>query len=75
MLTIDARGLPCPLPIVRLAAAARSHPPGSSLQLVATDPAVEPDLAAWCAATGHTQVSGAWQGTEYYAEVRTILHG
>ncbi len=50
---VDARGLVCPLPILRLAQAARGLPPGTHLLLWATDPAAEADLRAWCQATGH----------------------
>lgn len=51
---IDARGLRCPLPVIRLAAAARDQPPGTELDLLSTDPAARTDVAAWCRMRGHT---------------------
>jgi len=45
---VDARGLRCPLPIIRLAAAARLSLPGTVVTVLSTDPAAEPDIAAWC---------------------------
>ena len=54
---VDARGLACPLPILRLAQAARALQPGAQILLLATDPAAETDLEAWCVATGHQLLS------------------
>jgi tRNA 2-thiouridine synthesizing protein A len=50
---VDARGRPCPLPIIELAKAVRGSGGDEELELWATDPAVEGDLLAWCGATGH----------------------
>lgn len=49
---VDARGLACPLPIFRLAVAARTAPSGAVLHLVGTDAALIPDVTAWCEALG-----------------------
>jgi tRNA 2-thiouridine synthesizing protein A len=46
---VDARGLYCPLPILRLASALRSHPPGTRARLLATDPISVRDVEAFCA--------------------------
>ena len=54
---VDARGRPCPWPIVALARAVREAPPGARLRLLATDPAVAADVAAWAEATGHALLS------------------
>ncbi len=47
---VDSRGRACPLPIIDLAKSLKAH---SEVELWADDPAVEADLAAFCAATGH----------------------
>jgi tRNA 2-thiouridine synthesizing protein A len=60
---IDATGLRCPLPIIRLAAAAKVAPAGTVIVLTSTDPAAEPDVAAWCRMRGQTLLSQAWSGT------------
>lgn len=44
---VDARGLRCPLPVLRLAAALRAEPPGSLVVLLATDPATKVDVPAF----------------------------
>jgi tRNA 2-thiouridine synthesizing protein A len=46
---VDARGRPCPWPIIELAKALRLHP---EVELWADDPAVGADLESFCAATG-----------------------
>jgi tRNA 2-thiouridine synthesizing protein A len=52
-LEVDARGLRCPLPVIRLAAAAREAPQGTPITVLATDPAARSDVAAWCRMRGH----------------------
>ncbi|MHB1473522.1 MAG: sulfurtransferase TusA family protein [Dermatophilaceae bacterium] len=59
---VDARGLRCPLPVIRLAAAARDAPVGTGIIVLASDPAARHDIPAWCRMRGHelremTQVS------------------
>jgi tRNA 2-thiouridine synthesizing protein A len=53
MIEVDARGLKCPLPIIRAAQAARRAEPGELLTVLSTDPAAEPDFQAWCRMRGH----------------------
>ena len=50
---VDARGLRCPLPVIRLAAAARSAPAGTRITVLANDPAARHDVPAWCRMRGH----------------------
>ena len=45
---VDARGLRCPLPVIRLAARAKEAPEGTVLEVLATDPAARADIPAWC---------------------------
>lgn len=61
---VDARGLRCPLPVIRLAAAARDAPAGTVITMLANDPAARHDVAAWCRMRDHelremTEVSGS----------------
>ena len=43
---VDARGLACPLPVIRLAAAARDLPDGALVTVLWTDPAAAHDIPA-----------------------------
>lgn len=54
--TVDARGLSCPLPVLRLNKRIREVPPGGLLTLWATDRAALRDVPAYCAAHGHTVI-------------------
>jgi tRNA 2-thiouridine synthesizing protein A len=57
---LDAVGLRCPLPVIRLAKAARTAPPGTVITLLTTDPAAEPDVAAWCRMRNHHLLAQTW---------------
>jgi TusA-related sulfurtransferase len=50
---VDARGLRCPLPVIHLARRAVEEPPGTLLEVWATDPAAAADVPAWCRMRGH----------------------
>ena len=63
--TLDARGLSCPLPIVKTAKAIREMSSGELLELLATDPGSVPDVSAWCRSTGHTLVEQSEEGGTY----------
>ena len=54
---VDARGLRCPLPVIRAAAQARYLPPGTLLTVLWSDPAAGHDLPAWARMRGHELVS------------------
>ena len=51
--TVEARGVLCPVPIIRLARAASTLPSGSLIELLTDDPAAEYDVPAWCRLRGH----------------------
>jgi tRNA 2-thiouridine synthesizing protein A len=49
---LDAKGLSCPLPVLRARKSMRTLAPGAVLRLLATDPGAVRDVAAMCEATG-----------------------
>jgi len=51
--TLDAKGLACPMPIVKLTKATKQMAPGDTITVLADDPGFEPDVAAWIEAQGH----------------------
>jgi tRNA 2-thiouridine synthesizing protein A len=53
---VDARGLACPLPILRARKALGTLPDGGLLTVLATDPASLSDFPAFCRQTGHAIV-------------------
>ena len=50
---LDARGLLCPLPVIRTQDRVRDLDHGDVLDIVATDPGVMHDIPAWCRVHGH----------------------
>jgi tRNA 2-thiouridine synthesizing protein A len=51
--TLDARGLNCPLPLIKARVALQALAPGDVLVVLATDPEAPIDLAALAADGGH----------------------
>lgn len=56
-LSIDAVGLYCPMPIVKLKLGLEEIDPNMVVELLADDPGVEEDLVQWCSTTGNTLLS------------------
>ena len=69
-LEVDARGLFCPLPILRLARAFRSAPPGTVATLLATDPVAIEDVNVFCRDNGHELVSTGQEGAVFSFRVK-----
>lgn len=54
---LDARGLLCPMPVIKTQNQARTLAPGDTLEVIATDPGALNDIPAWCRVNGHKLVS------------------
>ena len=54
--TLDAKGLNCPLPILKAKKALKSLEGGQVLEVVSTDPGSVADFAAFCRTTGNELV-------------------
>ena len=66
---IDARGLLCPLPVLKLAKRMKSLTTGDQARLLADDPAAVVDVPHYCAETGNELISVSENGD---AQVFTI---
>ena len=60
--TVDARGLNCPMPIVKTAQAVKTLASGQILEVLATDPGAVKDFAAWSKSTGNELVEQTVDG-------------
>jgi len=69
-LTVDARGLSCPMPIVKTAQAVKTIPSGATIELLATDAGSIKDVAAWCKATGNELIEQSVDGAVYRFVIR-----
>ncbi|MFN7835844.1 MAG: sulfurtransferase TusA family protein [Burkholderiaceae bacterium] len=54
---VDARGLKCPLPILKTKKALAALASAEVLRVLATDPSAAGDFAAFCRQTGHALLS------------------
>jgi TusA-related sulfurtransferase len=70
-LTLDAKGLACPMPIVKLTKLAKDAAPGDMITVLADDPGFEPDIAAWVEARGHELVALSEEAGIFTAVIRT----
>ncbi|HXE17288.1 MAG TPA: sulfurtransferase TusA family protein [Stellaceae bacterium] len=50
---LDAKGLKCPLPVLKARKAMKALAPGAVLRVLATDPGAVGDFTHFCAVTGH----------------------
>jgi len=66
----DARGLLCPLPVIRLASRIDRSGAGAVILLLADDPAAEEDIRLWCRGHGHELLDVARDGRESRIRVR-----
>ena len=66
---LDARGLLCPLPVLKLRKRLRSLDVGAVIAMQADDPAALVDVPHFCAESGHELVSTTQSGS---AQIYTI---
>jgi tRNA 2-thiouridine synthesizing protein A len=59
---VDARGLSCPMPIVKTAQAIKTVASGELIEVLATDPGSVKDFAAWARTTGNAIVEQSADG-------------
>jgi tRNA 2-thiouridine synthesizing protein A len=67
---VDARGLYCPIPVLRLAKAFREAPAGIVARLLATDPAAVEDVNVFCRERGHELIESRCDGDVFFFRVR-----
>ena len=60
---VDAKGLACPLPILRAKKALSTMPSGKVLRVLATDPGSVRDFQAFARQTGNELISQTQAGT------------
>ena len=67
---VDARGLSCPMPIVKTAQAVKTVESGALVEVLATDPGSQRDFVAWSRSTGHELVEQTTEGTVHRFVIR-----
>ncbi|MCD4702120.1 MAG: sulfurtransferase TusA family protein [Candidatus Aegiribacteria sp.] len=59
---LDALGMKCPQPILKIAIKAKELQPGDMLEVLADCPSFPVDIKAWCERTGKTLLFCATEG-------------
>lgn len=67
---LDAKGLKCPLPVLRARKAMKEVPAGGTLEVLATDPGAAKDFAHFCEATGYELVGSRQDGAVFTFVIR-----
>ncbi len=63
--TLDAKGLNCPLPILKAKKALKALDAGQTLEILSTDPGSIADFASFCKTTGNELVESGEDGDTY----------
>jgi tRNA 2-thiouridine synthesizing protein A len=74
-LVVDARGLVCPLPVLRARKAIKSLALGEILEIHATDPASRLDVPHFCDATGNELLETRKEGDVLIFRIRKAVDG
>jgi len=69
---VDARGLSCPMPIVKTATLVRTLASGKVIEVLATDPGSVKDFQAWARSTGNELIESTQEGSVYRFLIRKI---
>lgn len=69
-LVIDARGLSCPMPIVKAKKGMDSLQKGLVMELIATDKGSVNDVQAWAKQAGHEVLSVEEKNGEYHFRIK-----
>jgi tRNA 2-thiouridine synthesizing protein A len=67
---VDARGLSCPMPIVKTAQAVKGLASGALVEVLSTDPGSTKDFVAWSKTTGNEIVEQSVDGNVYRFVIR-----
>jgi tRNA 2-thiouridine synthesizing protein A len=69
---VDARGLSCPMPIVKTATLLRTLAAGKIVEVLATDPGSVKDFNAWSRSTGNELLESTQEGSVYRFLIRKV---
>jgi tRNA 2-thiouridine synthesizing protein A len=68
--TLDAKGLNCPLPILKARKALKDVGPGETLEIISTDPGSVADFQAFCRQTGNELLESTNDDSEFRFLIR-----
>ena len=69
---LDAKGLRCPLPVLKARKAMKDLPTGGTLRVLATDPGAIKDFEAFCKTTGHRLLTASQDGDILIFDIQKV---
>ena len=69
---LDAKGLNCPLPILKAKKALQGVPAGGLLEIHATDPGSVKDFEAFCRQTGNALLASSQEGNVFKFVIKRL---
>lgn len=66
VMSLNLKGLSCPLPIIKTAKAMKELAPGQVLEVFATDPGSVADFNAWSRSTGNPLIDSSQEGEVFH---------
>lgn len=69
---LDAKGLNCPLPILRAKKAIKDLPMGGTLEILATDPGSVADFQSFCRTTGNELLESTQDSNVYRFVIKRL---
>lgn len=70
--TLDAKGLKCPMPVVKTSKEVKNISVGGVLEILATDPGSMADITAWTKSTGNELLKAEKDGDVFKFYVRRV---
>jgi tRNA 2-thiouridine synthesizing protein A len=70
VVTMDARGLKCPVPVLRIVAMAPTIPGGDILEVTGNCPTFEKDVRKWCERESKTLLAVNTNGEEVLVRIQ-----
>ncbi len=71
-LSLDFKGLLCPMPVVKIAQAIKQIQIGELVEAVATDPGVTADIPAWARTSGNEVVTLEKREKDFHFVIRRM---
>jgi tRNA 2-thiouridine synthesizing protein A len=69
---LDAKGLRCPLPVLKARKAMKDLPAGDTLRVLATDPGAVKDFEVFCKTTGYRLLAASQDGDILIFDIQKV---
>lgn len=67
---LDAKGLKCPMPVIKLQNLTRQVASGDKIEVHCTDPAAEKDIQSWCRINKHQFIDAHYDSQTWLIQIQ-----